>query len=50
VKNNEELRMKGIFTSDECNRFMAEAKAKNKAKFPVDDITVYQAPEYISTF
>ena len=41
---------KGIFTSDECNRFMAEAKAKNKAKFPVDDITVYQAPEYISTF
>ena len=41
---------KGIFTSDECNRFMVEAKAKNKAKFPVDDITVYQAPEYISTF
>ena len=23
---------KGIFTSDECNRFMAEAKAKNKAE------------------
>lgn len=24
---------KGIFTSDECNRFMAEAKAKTKRNF-----------------
>lgn len=41
---------KGIFTSEECNQFIMDAKAKNKAKFPVEDITDYEAPEFIRTF
>ena len=41
---------KGIFTSKECNQFVMDAKAKNKARFPVEDITDYEAPEFIRTF
>ena len=41
---------KGIFTSKECNQFIMDAKAKNKARFPVEDITDYEAPEFIRTF
>mgnify|MGYP003370732337 FL=1 len=41
---------KGIVTSKECNQFIMDAKAKNKARFPVEDITDYEAPEFIRTF
>lgn len=41
---------KEILTSSICNRFIADAIAKNKARFPVNDITKYIAPDFIDTF
>ncbi len=41
---------KGVFTAEQCNQFITDAKTKNRARFPVDDITKYSAPDLSSFY
>lgn len=41
---------KKLLTEEQCNQFIMNAKTKNKARFPVDDIRNYHVREMVKTF